>query len=330
MTENAAGGEGLRAKRPRLAGLVVGLVALAGVIAFVFHVGDIGAFAEKAKEAAPAPIALAILAQVFAFLAQAFVWALVLGKHDASVSRVALVNLSIGKLFADQAVPSAGISGGVFLIHALSRRGVSAAAAFTTFVFGAGSSIAAFLIFASGALAYVTLAGGAVRGLSINLTDMHYVLIASFLAMLVIAAFYAVSSGATPVRSQTLKKAGDMARSALRMVIVERGLFAQCMLLQGTARLFDCLTLWFVFRAIGDDISFPASVAAVSLAALAATVAPTPMGLGSFEAGMTAALAALGLAVEPALAGGLIYRGLSLGLPLAVGFFIVQRELLRK
>jgi uncharacterized protein (TIRG00374 family) len=323
-------GASLRDRRPWLAGLIVGAVAFAGVVAVALHVGDIGKFAQTLFETDPKWLALALLAQALAFLTQALVWALVLSRRKSSVRRGDLFVLSIGKLFADQAVPSAGISGAVFFIHALTRRGVSPADAFVTFVFGASSFILMFIIFAAASLALVAFSGGPVEDFAVNIADIHYVAIASILLIFAVVALALASQGKGPLRSEALKKARETITKAASLIIVERGLFAVCVGLQAIARLLDCVTLWIAFQALGGGVSFVTTVVAVSLAALAATIAPTPMGLGSFEAGLLAALTAFGHGVEASFAGGLIYRGLSLGLPLALGFFVVQRELLRR
>ena len=53
------------------------------------------------------------------------------------------------------------------------------------------------------------------------------------------------------------------------------------------------------------------------------------MGLGTFKAGMIAALSVFGVPLKSALTATLIYRGVALWLPLIPGFIIIQRELLR-
>ncbi len=329
-TGAGAGGESLRARRPRIAGLIVGAVALTGLVAFVLHVGDIGAFAQTLLKTDMRWIGLALVAQALAFLTQALVWALVLARRKSPVRGGDLFVLSIGKLFADQAVPSAGVSGAVFLVHALTRRGVSAADAFTTFVFGGASSILSFVIFAAASLAYIAFRGGPLGEFSVNVSDVYYIALASILLLVVVGALMAASQNKGKSPFSAIAKASETIVTALRLIYVERGLFAACLGLQSIVRLLDCLTLWIAFQALGAGVSFFASVIAVSLASLAATIAPTPMGLGSFEAGLLAALASLGHGVEASFTGGLFYRGLSLGLPLALGFFVVQRELLKR
>jgi len=320
----------LRAKRPLLAGLIVGAVAFAALFALVLHLGDLEDFARLAARADPTWILVALAAQIFAFATQAFVWGLVLARRNSVIPKRSLFLLAVGKLFADQAIPSAGVSGAVFFIHALTRRGVAAGDAFTAFVFGATSFILAFALFAAGAVGWLFFAGGPINELSINVTDIHYFAIASILLLFVIAVMFLASQSRGPVRSERLKNARETATRAIKLIYVDRGLFALCLGLQAFARLLDAVTLWIAFQALGGGVPFLTATIAVSLASLAATIAPTPMGLGSFEAGLLSSLAALGIGVETAFAGGVIYRGLTLFLPLAIGFFIVQRELLKK
>lgn len=323
-------GASLRARRPRLAGLVIGAVAFLGLFALILHIGDVGAFVDAIAKTDPLWLLPALVAQALAFFVQASVWGLVLSRRNQTVRRSDLFTLSIGKLFADQAIPSAGVSGAVFFLHALSRRGVTGADAFATFVFGATTFILAFIIFAAGALTFLALSGGSPGDLRVDIADVYYVAIGVALLFLLVIAIAAAT------RSNGAKEASALSRSletlikAFRIIWRERGIFLSCLALQSLGRLLDAVTLWIAFQAQGGGVPFPASVAAVSLAALAATIAPTPMGLGSFEAGLLAALAALGHGVEASFAASLIYRGLSLGLPLALGFFVVQRELLKK
>ncbi len=320
----------LRGRRPRVAALLVGAVALAGLIAVITHVGDIGAFAQKVRDADPRWFGYALLAQVFAFVSQAFAWRIVLQRRRARVRGASLVSLTIGKLFVDQAIPSAGLSGAVFLVHALTRRRISQDDAFAVFIFGAASSILAFILFAAGSLLFLSLAGGRAEGVTIDANELHFLAIGALLLLAVIAVIQIATSEKSPVRWQAAADLAAKVKNAAGLIGKEKALFAGCLLFQSGARLFDIVTLYFVFFALGAPAPFATAAVGVSLGALASTLAPTPMGLGSFEAGLVGALAALGIGVEDGLAATLVYRGLSLWLPLALGFFIVQRELLKK
>ncbi len=91
----------------------------------------------------------------------------------------------------------------------------------------------------------------------------------------------------------------------------------------------DGATVYFVFLAIGAPVDYDVCLVGVVIGSVAATIGMIPMGLGTFEAGMIASLTVFGVPVEDALTATLVYRGLSLWLPLIPGFFIIQREMLR-
>jgi uncharacterized protein (TIRG00374 family) len=125
-----------------------------------------------------------------------------------------------------------------------------------------------------------------------------------------------------------LRRISEFAARASARISADRTLFTRCVGRQLLARAFDVVTLWLCFAAIGERASVETAFVAVSMASLAATLAPTPMGIGTFEGAMVAILSALGAPVETALTATLLYRGLSLWAPLSLGFFVVQRELL--
>lgn len=309
---------------------IVGLAALAGIVTFVLHRGDVGAFASHLSEARPEWLLLAIAAQIGAFFLQALIWWFVLRTLQHPKHLLDLFMLSIGKLFADQALPSAGVSGAFFIMHALTRRNVPQEDAFIAFVFGATSFIAAFGVAVLASFAYIASVDGAPRVVAIG-AAATYALVALLLVLLLLAGIVRFARlGRWLMRFKFFASIAALAGPALSRINEEKALFARCILLQLAARAFDGLTLWLVFFAIGQSAPIEACLIAVSIASLAATIAPTPMGVGTFETGMVAALSALGVSVEAGLTTTLLYRGLTLWLPLLIGFFIVQRELLRK
>lgn len=315
--------------RRRIMSLAFGLIALAGLIIFVLHSGDLSAFASQVAKAQPLWLILAIGAQICTYLSQALVWWLVLRRLGQRKPLAELFILSIGKLFADQALPSAGLSGAFFIMLALTRRGTPREAAFTGFVFSSISFFAAFLLAVIAGFAIVAMYNGAPSLLGNG--AIAYAI--ALLALLIVIAFVALNRmpqvRAWLVRRKAIIELKNFAGPALTRVGMEKSLFVRFVLLQLSTRVFDSITLWLAFRAIGESAPMPACFAGVSLASLAATVAPTPMGLGAFEAGLVATLSALGASMEAALTTTLLYRGLSLWAPLMFGFFIVQHEVLR-
>jgi uncharacterized membrane protein YbhN (UPF0104 family) len=100
------------------------------------------------------------------------------------------------------------------------------------------------------------------------------------------------------------------------------------MLLQLAVFLLDTATLAVVLAAIGSDgAHLPGVFASFMIASVAATVGPTPLGLGTFESVSVATLALVGVRLEAALAATLLLRGLTLWLPMLPGLWIARREL---
>ena len=317
-------------ERRAIAIILLSLITLGGLVTVVLNFGEVGDFAEQAARARPRWLLLAVGAQICAFLVQSLVWWIVLHKLGSRKSLADLFALSVGKLFADQAVPSAGISGAFFLLHALGGRGVAREDAFTVFIFGAVSFITAFLIAAAASFAYIAFAGG--DG-AFRTTEMAALTALGVLLGVILFVFLFLRFGPTRRLLTRIKPVGrflELARIAAMRIGEAKWLFFFCVLLQLVARAFDGATLWVAFFAIGEQTPFLTSLIGVNIASAAATAAPTPMGIGTFEAGLLASLTALGISVESALTTTLLYRGLSLWAPLGIGFFLVQRELLRR
>lgn len=315
--------------RRRIALIVFALIGLAGVITFVLNISEFGAFTNQLSGARPSWLLLAVGAQGWAFFFQSLVWWRVLRRLGRPRPLTDLFTLSIGKLFADQTLPSAGLSGAFFIMLALTGRGVPREDAFVAFVFGAASFIAAFFIAVIASFAFLTLHDDAPSFLADG-SALLYILGGLALALLAVATAVQIPRvRAWLGRRRAALKLAELAGPTAARIGAEKSLFFSFVLLQLAARAADGVTLWLAFRAIGEMASIEACLVGVSIASLAATLAPTPMGIATFEAGLVATLSALGVSLESALTTTLFYRGLTLWAPLVLGFFIVQRELLR-
>lgn len=318
----------VRARR-RIAIIVFALIGLAGVITFVLHIGDVGAFAGQVARARPSWLLLAVGVQGWAFFFQSLVWWRALRRLGHRRPITDLYGLTVGKLFADQSLPSAGLSGAFFIMLALTGRGVPRDDAFVAFVLGAASFIAAFAIAIIASLGFFTLRDDAPSFLADEAALVYVLAILALVVISILVVLRIPRTRAWLSRTGAVLKLSALARPTIARIGAEKSLFVSFILLQLAARACDGITLWLAFFAIGDSVSLEACLVGVSIASLAATLAPTPMGIGTFEAGLVATLAALGTPIEAALTTTLLYRGLTLWIPLAFGFFIVQRELLR-
>ena len=87
----------------------------------------------------------------------------------------------------------------------------------------------------------------------------------------------------------------------------------------------DCLCLAFAFRAIGAQIPWQGLFLAYSAGMAAASIGPTPGGLGVVEATLSAALVATGIKGHTALAAVLVYRLISFWLVMTIGWAVVAK-----
>lgn len=317
-------------KRARIVFVIAALAGLAGIALLVVNLGDIAAFANQAAKANPAWLLLALFSQVSTYVLVALVWRLVLKQFEHPLSVLTLFPVAIAKLFADQAVPSGGVSGAAFFLYALGRRKTPQDVAFNVFVFATAAFFAAFL--AAAVISLIAL--GAAETAPPALTASISVFAAIFIFLSLLAALFFLykpkTNPAWVVKIPGGEKAARFIGAAADAIAKRPGLFGKTTLVQFFVRVIDGLTLFLIFLAIAEPTAFGVAFVAIVIASVAATIGPMPMGLGTFEAGMIAALAVFDIPVESAVTATLIYRGFSLWLPLLPGFAIIQRELLRK
>src|SRR5206468_1052823 len=104
---------------------VIGAVAVVILIAFVTHLGEGRSALDAARHANLRWLILALLLQCGTYVADAEVWREVTCRAGCSVSLGKALQISLGKLFIDQTLPTGGVSGSIMAAQALDRHGVS-------------------------------------------------------------------------------------------------------------------------------------------------------------------------------------------------------------
>jgi uncharacterized protein (TIRG00374 family) len=99
-------------------------IMVAAVVVAALHWGDVKQFAKMASTARPIWLLGALLLQFATYIFLSLEWSLVLKRGDSPLSFWSLIPLTITKLFADQVVPTAGVSGNILLVDRLVDRGV--------------------------------------------------------------------------------------------------------------------------------------------------------------------------------------------------------------
>src|SRR5262249_55648665 len=108
---------------------LLALLLIAGVVVAVMHWGDVKKFAALVAHSQPLWLIAAAAAQLLTYVALAVQWALVLRAGNCRAPFGKLLGLTVAKHFADQMVPTAGMSGNVVVVDRLQAIGASRAVA---------------------------------------------------------------------------------------------------------------------------------------------------------------------------------------------------------
>ena len=103
---------------------LLGGAFLAAVIVAALHFSEGRAFVQLAERAEPWWLLAAVLLQTVTYIAQGGIWRHVGRAAGCVLSRKTAFQLSLAKLFADQALPSAGLSSSILVAKALEQRDV--------------------------------------------------------------------------------------------------------------------------------------------------------------------------------------------------------------
>ncbi len=85
------------------------------------------------------------------------------------------------------------------------------------------------------------------------------------------------------------------------------------------------VTLWAMFRAFSGPVQFAIPMISYVISFLFVTISITPQGVGFVEEAMTSTMVALGVSTAEAAVLPFAYRGLSLWVPLGIGFLAMRR-----
>jgi uncharacterized membrane protein YbhN (UPF0104 family) len=103
---------------------LLAVLLIAGLVLAVLHWGDVKKFADLLTHAKPLWLGLAALLQLGTYTGLSAQWWLVLQRGRTPKPLGKLFRLTFAKYFADQVVPTAGVSGNVVLVDRLVRLGV--------------------------------------------------------------------------------------------------------------------------------------------------------------------------------------------------------------
>ncbi|QRY70488.1 flippase-like domain-containing protein (plasmid) [Ensifer sp. PDNC004] len=307
-------------------GWLSGVLVLGVFITFALHFADVAIFLSIVKGAAPIWLGAAAVCQCGTYAFAAAVWFRVLCRADVKQPFLGLFRLAVVQLFANQALPSGGLSGAAIVARGLLRRRVSPSLVTTAILVDSFTYYSSYLLVALVAFAIVSSSG--------ELAAAWLRLTAAFIAALLIflgAAFLLIRRQSRIIPNAALSwapaaKLSAILRSARTDLLRDVELVSEGICLQTGIFLLDAASLWIAARSVGIDVDFVAAFSAFVLASVVATLSPVPLGLGTFEGTCTALLHIMGSSIEGSLAATLIFRGFTLWLPMLPGILLIRKE----
>ena len=303
------------------------LLLVAGLVVAALHWGDVKKFGKLLTEAKPIWLLAAFGLQLTTYLGLSIQWWVALRKGHTPEKVGDLFRLTFAKHFADQVVPTAGLSGNVLLVDRLVNLGVPRSNAVAALLL---QIIAYYLSYAIGALV--------VLGVLWWKSRMSLLLTGAVLVFLVVAI-------AIPLLTLWLHRRGqkklprwisrwskakhffELVGEAPRELVRDPFLIFIVTALNLMVFIADAATMQTCLLALGVHAPLSAGYVAFMIASIAVILGPIPMGLGSFEAVSIAMLRLFGVPFEAALSATLLFRGFTLWLPLIPGGILLRTEL---
>jgi len=303
----------------------LGIAIVAGIIVTATHFSEVLALLKLMRKIEPSWLLAALIAQAGTYFTQAEIWRIVGRKTGTVLPMSLLYKLALSKLFIDQAIPSAGVSGTVVVAKSLSNRGLSNGAVVAAVVINTTSFFIAYVVALAAALAIVIISGHA-SSLIVSVSLTFMVLgIGLTVGML---ALTGENLARIPKRIQQFKVVQNAikdARDADSKLVRDKRLQTIAATYQLLTFILDAATLWILMHALGGQPSFNGVFASFMIANLFRTISFIPGGLGTFEAAVVYMLKTAGTAYAAGLTAALLFRGITFFLPMAPGMWFSHR-----
>ncbi|MBV9528667.1 lysylphosphatidylglycerol synthase transmembrane domain-containing protein [Sphingomonas sp.] len=308
-------------------GWLIGALLVGGLVVAVLHWGEVKNFAKLISTAKPMWLAIAAALQIATYFGLSAQWWLALHRARTPRPHAALFRLTFAKHFADQVVPTGGVSGNVLVVDNLVKNDVPRGNAVAALLL---QIIAYYLSYSLGALWVLVDLWWKDR--------MSWLLAGAVLAFLVVATaipalilwLHKRGQGKLPKLVRRWSKARDffeLVGEAPAKLIRDPQLIGMLTVLNLAVFIADAATMQACIKALGVEAPLSAGYVAFMMASIAVILGPVPMGLGSFEAVSVAMLRLFGVPFEAAVSATLLFRGFTLWLPLIPGGLLLRSEM---
>jgi Mg2+-importing ATPase len=300
---------------------MAGTVALGAVVALALHLSEGREFLRIAEQAQPWWLLVAAALQASTYLSEGQVWRGIARAAGFPLSLRAAYGLSLTKLFVNQALPSAGISGTVVVARSLERRGVNRPAVMAGVVVDTASYHVMYVVCLAAAL-IISLVHNQASPL-IELAAAVFAVFAIGMAVVVLA----LSGRGPGALSAKVERIGLLRRLLKLLEDADPRLARSPRLLLRAASyqlaifLLDASTVWVLIKGLGAGAPLPSVFASFMISSLFRTLGVLPGGLGTFEAASVLTLKMIGIDLAVALSATLLFRGFSFWLPMLPGLW---------
>jgi P-type Mg2+ transporter len=303
---------------------LLGSALLATVVAAAIRFSEERAFARLAERAEPWWLILAAILQFGTYLAQGAILRRVSHAAGHRLSRKTVFKLSLAKLFADQALPSRGLSSNILIAKVLEQRGLPSTAAKASVLINIVSYHVSNVVALSGALAIVVW--------RIEASTLVLLPAALFLVFSLALSAAVLTFAGQPHEWRTgklhrfpaIRTMVHLFAGADARLVRSPRVLGEAIVLQGAIVLLDAATVWILLRALGATVSVTGVFTSLMIASLFRMMGIVPGGLGTFEATSVVMLRIIGVDIAGALSATLLYRGLSFWLPMLPGYWFCR------
>jgi hypothetical protein len=325
-TSPASDRSSMPSRRTVIAAWLFAVLLLTLVVGVIVHFSELHALAGVVRRVRPAWLLGAASLQGLTYVCAAAVWQRALTHEGFTFRARVLVPMAFAMLFANQALPSAGLAGTAVVMRGLRRRQVPSHVVMGALLVGLVTMYGAYFVAIVIAVAIlgvlaehgrllivVALFGIAAAGLPAGIGWYRHSLPASVRT--------------TIARAPGIGELFDALAAAPSGLLKDRRLLLSTGAIQFAEILLDAATLLVILAAIGVTAAPAVVFASFAVASAAARVIPVPLGLGSFEAALTGMLRVVGVPLEAALTATLVLRGFTLWLPMLPGLWYARHEL---
>jgi Mg2+-importing ATPase len=300
---------------------LLGVAVLAGVVIIATHLSEEEAFLRLTREANPWWLVGALILQAMTYLAQGEIWRVVGRKAGNAIPLILVYKLALAKLFVDQALPSAGVSGTLVVAQALERGMMPRSTVLAGVVVNTTSFFIAYIVALASAMGILFRSGQA--NSVIVLPSILFIILAVILsaAMLVLTGRKVPQRPQWLVRRRMIQNALTVMKDANARIVRSSHVQAVASSYQLATFLLDAITLWVLVRSLGATANPGHVFASFMVANLVRTLSITPGGLGTFEAATVVMLRMDGVSVAAGLSTSLLFRGLTFFLPMVPGLW---------